>query len=42
MTGMLGLGRHAADQPLAAARNAQVDVLGHAQQVAHGVAIGRG
>ena len=37
-----GLLAHAADQALAAAGNAEVDVLGHAEQVAHGGPIGGG
>ena len=39
--GHLGLGRHAANQPLAAARNRQVDVLRQRQKLAHRVAVGR-
>ena len=37
----LGLGGDAANQPLAAARNRQVDVLGHRQKLADRRAIGR-
>ena len=37
----LGLGRHAANEPLAAARNRQVDVLRHRQKLADGLAVGR-